>query len=535
MVQAQSTDAAQSTSPQEDPLQRPRVTKKRTDSKDSRWAKKWLDDVSPIITAQEEAAFRKLATDAERQSFVEIFWRHRDPTPDTEENEYKEEFYRRKAYADEHFSAGKPGSKTDRGLLYIIRGAPDSIDSHPGGPYMRPAEEGGGQTVAHPFEIWRYRHLEDIGDEVEIEFVDSCECGDYHFTLNRGEKDILLNVPNAGLTEPEAMGFSNKADRFRGIETIGQGFFSGNLQSKEFDRMEVAAKAFAPPPVDYKMPRVFEESFVMLRPNQLPFDIRVDYAKATAETALVPITIQVPNRALTYVMKDGMQHAALSVYGRLRTLSGTVTNGFEEPLQLNVAPESLENLTATTSLYQESLLVHPGRYRLDIVLKDVNSDKVGIYSRSITVPDFAVEDQLTASSLIVADLIEPVAARDIGSGRFVFGANRVRPRVPPSNGAPAVFLRGQKINLWLQVYNLAVDDVTRRPSTTIEYNLRNISTGKLVVLPAEDSSQVRTANGELTLVKHLEPLDPGVYDVSVTVNDLIARRLISPTARFEVK
>src|SRR5262249_22010909 len=364
---------------------------------------------------------------------------------------------------------------------------------------------------------------------------DSCECGDYHFTLNRGEKDALLNIPNAGLTDGEAMGFSNKAARFRGIETIGQGFFNSNLQSKEFDRMDVAAKAFAPPPVDYKVPRVFEESFVTLRPNQLPFDIRVDYAKATPETAVVPITIQVPNRALTYVMKDGMQHAALSVYGRLRTLSGIVTNAFEEPLQLNVAPDSLESLAATTSIYQESLLVRPGRYRLDIVLKDVNGDKVGIFSKSIVVPDFAAEDSLTASSLILADLIEPVAAHDIGVGRFFLGPNRLPPGVPPSIAAPGVFFAGKKIILWRQVYNWVVDDFPRRPSTTVEYTLKNVTTGKPVVLPADDSSQVRTTNGELTLAKHLDPLDPGIYDVSVTINDLIARRSISSTSRFEVK
>jgi hypothetical protein len=87
----------------------------------------------------------------------------------------------------------------------------------------------------------------------------------------------------------------------------------------------------------------------------------------------------------------------------------------------------------------------------------------------------------------------------------------------------------------VQVYNLAVDDVTRRPSATVEYNLRNVTTGKLVILPPDNSGQVGNANGELTVSKHLEPLDPGVYDVSVTVNDLIARRAISPTAKFEVK
>src|SRR5262249_8654355 len=152
--------------------------------------------------------------------------------------------------------------------------------------------------------------------------------------------------------------------------------------------------------------------------------VRVDFAKAVEGDVLVPITIQVPNRQLTYVVRDGMQHASLNLYGRLTTLSGKVTNTFDEPLRLDVAPESLEKFAGTESLYQQSLSMRPGRYRLDIVLKDVNGDKVGIFSKSIVVPDFAVEGQLTASSLILADVIEPVAAHDIGSGRFVLGANR---------------------------------------------------------------------------------------------------------------
>jgi GWxTD domain-containing protein len=81
--------------------------------------KKWLnEDVVYIITDEEKAAFKRLKTDEERQSFVEAFWARRDPTPDTEENEYKEEHYRRIAYANDHFASGIPGWKTDPGMIY---------------------------------------------------------------------------------------------------------------------------------------------------------------------------------------------------------------------------------------------------------------------------------------------------------------------------------------------------------------------------------------------------------------------------------
>src|SRR6266404_6482465 len=152
----------------------------------SRALRKWLDeDVAYVITNEERAAFKALKTDEEREQFIEQFWLRRDPTPDTVDNEFKEEHYARIAYANEHFAAGIPGWKTDRGRMYIMYGKPDEIDSHPsGGSYDRPIEEGGGQTSTYPFETWRYRYLEGVGQEIEIEFVDTCMCGEYHMTID---------------------------------------------------------------------------------------------------------------------------------------------------------------------------------------------------------------------------------------------------------------------------------------------------------------------------------------------------------------
>ena len=240
-----------------DPLKRqPNEKQKKQQKKSlkielSKTYKKWLnEDVAWIITDEERAAFKQLSNDEERDNFIEAFWQRRDPTPDTEENEYKEEHYRRIAYTNEHFAAGIPGWKTDRGRIYIMYGPADEIDAHPsGGTYDRPMEEGGGTTSTFPFEDWRYRYLEGIGQEVIIEFVDTCMCGEYHMTLDRSEKDALLETPNAGLTLYEQMGLSNKASRFSGggLERLGAGPDSSSLQSKQFDRLEQFAKLQAPP------------------------------------------------------------------------------------------------------------------------------------------------------------------------------------------------------------------------------------------------------------------------------------------------
>src|SRR5712671_4527026 len=177
------------------PVQRVLIRTTRPRKKDDKGAsierlggvyKKWLDeDVRWIITDEELSAFKKLATNAERDQFIEAFWQRRDPTPDTEENEFKEEHYRRIAYANERYASGIPGWKTDRGRIYIVYGPADEIESHPsGGSYNRPIEEGGGETSTYPFETWRYRYIDGIGQEIIIEFVDDCQCGAYEMTMD---------------------------------------------------------------------------------------------------------------------------------------------------------------------------------------------------------------------------------------------------------------------------------------------------------------------------------------------------------------
>jgi GWxTD domain-containing protein len=138
---------------------------------------KWLRaEVVYIIDDAERAAFQNLTTNAERDCFIEQFWLRRDPTPGTSANEFKDEHYRRIAYAGKHFAtaSGAPGWQTDRGHIYIVYGPPDEIDSHP--------------KASHPYavELWLYRHLEGIGDNSTITFVDKTGRGDYHAAPGTG-------------------------------------------------------------------------------------------------------------------------------------------------------------------------------------------------------------------------------------------------------------------------------------------------------------------------------------------------------------
>ena len=529
-----------------DPLKRPTSEKQRAKNARglkqelSKTYKKWLEeDVVWIITDEERAAFKQLSNDEERDNFIEAFWQRRDPTPDTEENEYKEEHYQRIAYSNEHFAAGVPGWKTDRGRIYIVYGKPDEIDSHPsGGTYERPMEEGGGETSTFPFETWRYRYIEGIGQEVIMEFVDTCMCGEYHMTIDRSEKDALLYTPNAGLTMYEQMGMSNKASRFSGggMERLGAGPNSSSLQAKEFDRLEQYSKLMAAPPV--KFTDLTEEVNSKIILNPMPFDVRSDFVKVTSDTVLVPVTIQMKNRDITFVNKDGIQRGTVNIFGRLSTLTGKVVQTFEDTVQVDVPAELLPRTAENASVYWKALPLRPGRYKLYVAVKDVNGDRKGIWSRSIIVPEYS-EDKLSNSTLIVADQMEPVPTKAIGTGNFVIGTTKVRPRVAPADGKPALFKRDkdQKLNFWMQVYNLGVDEKTHKPSATFEYNITNLATNKSVVQKTETTDTMGNIGEQVTLQKSITAanLQPGIYKIEIKVNDNISKQTIDPSAVFAVE
>ena len=543
---ATATSAQAAPAEQTDPLKRPPNEKQKKQQKRSlnvelsKTYKKWLnEDVVWIITDEERAAFKQLSNDEERDNFIEAFWQRRDPTPDTEENEYKEEHYRRIAYANEHFAAGIPGWKTDRGRIYIMYGPADEVDSHPsGGSYERPTEEGGGETSTFPFEDWRYRYLEGIGQEVIIEFVDSCMCGDYHMTIDRSEKDALKYTPNAGLTLYEQMGMSSKADRFSsgGLEQLGAGPMSSSLQTKEFDRLEQFAKLQAPPPVKFK--DLEEIVNTKLITNLMPFDVRSDFVKVTGDTVLVPITIQMKYRDITFANKDGVQRGTVNIFGRVTTLTGRVVQTFEDTAQVDVPAELLPRTAENSSVYWKALPLRPGRYKIEIAVKDVNGDRKGLWSRGIVVPEYS-DDKLSTSSLIVADQMEAVPTKDVSTGNFVIGVTKVRPRVAPADGKPALFKRNkdQKVNFWMQVYNLGVDEKTHKPSATFEFDIINIATNKAVVQKTESTDTMGNVGEQVTLQKSIASanLQPGVYRIEIKVNDNISKQTIDPSATFAVE
>ncbi|HUJ31251.1 MAG TPA: GWxTD domain-containing protein [Candidatus Acidoferrum sp.] len=494
--------------------------------------KKWLnEDVVYIITPEERSSFLHLSTNEEREQFIEAFWARRNPDPDSPENTFKEEHYRRIAYANEHYASGIPGWKTDRGRIYIMWGPPDETDSHPsGGTYERPPEEGGGETTTYPFEDWRYRYLEGWGENIMLEFVDPTGTGEYHLTMDPSEKDALTYVPGAGLTIAESMGMASKTQRFQNTDGTHMAQPEGGQPEEynEFERLENYAHAFQAPPVKFKDLEAVVTSRLVR--DQVKFDYRFDFLRITSDTVLVPITVQIPTRQLTFAEKDGVDTATLNLFARLTTLSGRIVQTFEDPLNVAVPASLLQQSLTTSQIYQKAVPLSPGLYRLDIVIKDVTSGNVGVVNTRLAVPRFQ-DDQLSSSSLILADDIHRVSSKDIGLGQFVLGDVKVRPKLD------AVFTSNDAMGVFLQVYNLKVDDKTHRADASVQFRVLKDKVTDPVLKFDLSQDKMPEHGEELTLENRitLGSLTPGKYKLEVAVTDNLAKQTITPVADFTIK
>jgi GWxTD domain-containing protein len=489
----------------------------------------WLrDEVPDIITEDERRAFLGLSTNEEREQFIEIFWNRRNPEPESPTNSVREEHYRRLAYADEHFASGIPGRKTDRGRIYIIWGPPDEIESHPtGGTYERPLGQGGGSSNAYAWELWRYRHLEDVGENVEIEFVDPSGSGEYHITRDPCEKDALAHVPGAGPSLSELMGQATRADRFTNSNGTTCPMAAGGMAAgtNEFDNLDLYFRVQHAPE---HLKDLVEKVSSRMVASQLPFQYRADFLRATSNTVLVPITVQLHNRDISYQSKQGVESATLDLYARISDPGGRVVQTFEDVISRDIPDSLFASSRDLYSIYQKSVPLRSGLYRLDIVIKDNQSGNIGILGTALRVPHFE-EDKLDASSLILADQIEPVASNQIGTGQFVLNSYKVRPSLSQE------FSASDKLGIYLQIYNLKLDEISHKTNVTVAYRItKNLQE----VWHAVETPEHLHQGGEQLTIERFIPvssLTPGRYTIEVTGIDLLTNETVIRSADFTLK
>ena len=493
--------------------------------------KKWLnEEVIYIITDEERKAFKQLQTDEERQQFIEQFWLRRDPTPDTEENEYREEHYRRIAYANEQFASGIPGWKTDRGMIYIKFGPPDEREEHPtGGTYDRPIEEGGGTTTTYPFEKWRYRYIEGVGTDTNIEFVDPTMTGEYRMTMDPSEKDALTNVPGAGLTLYEQLGLACKVNRFNRTDGthLGTGTMPLPASMDQFTRLEQFTNLQKVPQTKFKDLEAMVSSSVKF--NLLPMKVQTDFVPVTNVSTMAYITIQFQNKDLQFKQKEGVSEATVNLYGRITSITRRPVNSFDETVNVNVPAEMLQKAGEGKNIYQKGVPLQPGRYRLNIAAKDLVGNNATNYEVALDVPRLD-EDHLSASSLILADMLERVPRNSIGLGPFVIGTTKVRPRMDNT------FHRNEKMGIYLQVYNFEADEKTRKPDGAIHYEVSKKGSEDKLLDFSQDAGQA-TGGASQIVVEQLLPLqdlEPGQYTLKITATDKKRNQTVTQAASFTV-
>lgn len=513
---------AQDPTQAQDPMNKPRNVKPELKKAYKDWLEK---DVTYIITDEERRAFRKLATDDERERFIEEFWRRRDPDPDTDENEFKEEYYERIAYTNEHFASGIPGWKTDRGRIWIMYGKPDERETHPaGGSYDRPSYEGGGSTSTYPFESWFYRYLPGVGSGIEIEFVDPTGSGEYRIARNANEKDALLMIPGAGLTLSEQLGLSDKADRITGIGGTGTNGYQRE-QDSPFSRLQQFVDLSRPPQVKFSDLQSAVNTGV-IEENPLNFDVRVDFFRQSDERVITAFTIQTENKDLVFQESGGLKQARINIFGRITSVAGRRAGIFEDPVITTATAEELADAKDRKSAYQKAVPLRPGTYKVDVIVRDVASGATGVQHIGFTVPKYDAQ-KLSTSTLVLAAKLESLADQP-AVGQFVIGQQKVIPNVA------GIYRRGQPVGVYLQVYNAGIDQTTLRPSVDVEYLLSK--DGKEIGKQAEDWRGMSDSGQRLTLARLIDTraFAPGEYELAIRIRDRVSGQTLAPAAKFTV-
>jgi GWxTD domain-containing protein len=496
--------------------------------------KRWIDeDVVLIITDEERVVFQSLTNQDEKEAFIEQFWRRRDPDPDSSVNEFREEHYRRIAYANDHFSIGVPGWKSDRGRIYIIHGPPDSREYHDQGQqYYRQARDGGGVTNTYSYEVWYYRNITGIGDGIEIEFVDKTMTG--HFTLARDEmdKEASLWVPGIGLTEAERLGGAYRSERLgtrsmanMASRRIGSPLNIFSQKDDLFSRLYRYARLQAPPTIKFKDLESMVD--IKLYYNQLPFTVRHDLIKIAPGNYLVPVTFFFKTEEFLFRNTGSVGQASLNLYGRVETLGRHKVYAFDDTVHLNLTGDRRGQVP--TSVFQRNIPLEPGRYKLVAIVKDVNGGKIGTLERGIHIPAEKENLELELSSLILADQVQPAKSGEFITDPFILSGVKVYPS--PDNR----FKRGSPLGFYFEVYNVMADQQTLEPSLSLDLKLSR--EGRQIPLPFSDLHRILHRYADRFFAGSMlntEPLQPGRYDLVISVTDNIAGNTTSQSAAFVV-
>ncbi len=512
-------------------IQRPTSTAQQKEEQEDYFGKWLKQDVVYIITEEEREVFLDLTTIDERERFIEQFWRRRDPDLETALNEFKQEFYRRIAYANEKFFSGIEGWRTDRGMIYIRFGPPAEIESHPAGStYQRKPWEGGGVTETFPFEVWRYRHIEGVGSNIEVEFVDPSMTGEYHIAWSDQEKDAFLLVPGLGDTLAEKLGWEGRDARISDPLNMNAkreyGLVPRRLQDLPFERLLRHYKLEKPPELKYQRWKEIVDTNLFY--SQLPLFLHTEHLRISESMSLVPLTIAIEGTHLQYdKTAEGLMQAEVEIFGQVSTITQEVLFVFEDRLSdWTQEPSPRKEL-----IYRKNLPLAPGRYKLTFVAKDLNSAKIGTKDILLAAPDYS-EEGLLASSLILAHGVSFTDAdKDDSIDPFVIGNLKLL------QNAKMRFSRDSSLGVYVEIYGMSVDQASMRPLLDVHFEFLLSKNGSSLPQLTDIPKAGGFDGQKYVLVKKLDlkGLDPGYYTLKMIGTDRLTGKRVERSARLLVE
>jgi hypothetical protein len=352
--------------------------------------------------------------------------------------------------------------------------------------------------------------------------------GEYRMTIDPSEKDALLHVPGAGLTMYEQLYGVDKAERLNSNGASIGNPLGNTSRTNPFDRLQLIADIFKPPQIKYKDLEAVITTRLSF--NVLPFNYRTDFVRVTEDTVLTPVTIALQNKDLAFQEQDGVHTATGNVLIKITSVNGRVAAVAEDSVKVDIPDSLFKTSLDGVRVYQKIMSLRPGLYKMDVVVKDINSGNVGVVNTRLNVPRYP-DEKLQLSSLILADLVEAVPPSQVGSGPFILGANKVRPSV----AGEFLRTRDKELRLWFQVYNLKLDEESKKPSATVEmvFTKNNQEVKKIV----EESSELSNAAAQMTIIKSLplSDFEPGQYSVQVKVTDNLTKDVIASKDNFTVR
>jgi GWxTD domain-containing protein len=348
--------------------------------------KDWLEkDVAYIITPREKAAFLQFETDRERDIFIDAFWKQRDPTPGTPTNEFKEEHYRRLAYADKYFGRGttRPGWQTDRGRVYIILGPPLDIGRYEVESYV------------HSARIWSYEGKPEYGFPSLFNVI---------FFRRQGMGDFVLYSP--AQDGPAGLLVNYQGDRAN-ITTAYE-------QLRKFDpRLAEASLSLIPGEMPSYGHFSLASEILLGRINEVP-EKMVDSAYAEAllkfkdivevdysanyigsesmaqviqdEQGIFFVHYSIRPKQISVLTYEENYSINFNVNGMVSDTEGNVIFQYEKTFPADFSREQIEDVRQTSIVIQDMIPLVAGDYKFSLLLKNTVSKEFASFEKQVSIP-----------------------------------------------------------------------------------------------------------------------------------------------------